>query len=44
MCGGNALQRRCPHTLKLRSPKAEKVRGTNSKLESVDHSEREGTG
>ena len=44
MCGGNAFQRRGPHTLKQRSPKAEKVRGTISKLESVDRIEREETG
>ena len=44
MCGGNAFQRQGMHTQKQQSPKAEKVRGTNSKLESVDRSEREETG
>ena len=44
MYGGNAFQRRGPHTLKQRSPKAEKVRGKIAKFESVDRSEREGTG
>ena len=44
MCGGNAFQTRGPHTLMQRSPKAERVRGTNSKLELVDRCEREGTG